>query len=244
MTQARKLKKQIRARARKTGESYTAARHQLLEPRTPRPLTTPRPSADAFVPASLRKGEARLVERTGHGSNHWFAVLDAFGAAQKGHTAAARHVGKDHGVDGWYAQQITVQYERARGLRAVNQRSSGEYEVSVSKVLPCDVGAVARALCDTRGRASWLRGTEAWLRKDLEAALRGAKGLRLRDRGDARLRFRTKTATVDLSIDPKPGGRASFVASNMKLKAKEDIDRYRTAWRKVLETLSRHLAQT
>lgn len=219
MKQARELKKQIRGRAGKTGAR-----------------------ADARVPESLRKGEARLVARTGHGWSHWFAVLDAFGAVQKGHTASARLVGEVHGVDGWYAQQITVQYERARGLRAVNQRRSGEYEVSVSKILSGDVATVARALTDTRRRASWLGATEAWLRKDLEAALAGAKGLRLRDRGDARLRFRTKTATVDVGIDPKPGGRASFAARSMKLKAKEDIDRYRTAWRKVLEALSRHLA--
>ena len=75
MTQARKLKKQIRSRARKTGESYTAARRQLLESRRPRP------APQAAVAEALPKGEARLVERTGHGFRHWFAVLDAFGAA-------------------------------------------------------------------------------------------------------------------------------------------------------------------
>ena len=227
MTQARKLKKQIRARARKTGESYTAARHQLLKQRSAK-----RPPAATSVPASVLKGEARLVERTGHGFRHWFRVLDAFGAADKGHTASARHVAEDHGVDGWYAQQITVQYERARGLRGINQRRSGEFEVSVSKVLPVSVDDVARVLRDPRRRSAWLEAAPPWLRHDLEAALGGTKGLRLRDRGDARLRFRTKAATVNLGIDPKPGGRAAFVARNMKLKAKEDVERYRSAWRK------------
>ena len=242
MTQARKLKKQIRKRARKTGESYTAARHQLLKSRRPRPLPRTTPAADLAVPESLRKGEARLLDKTGHGWSHWFAVLDAFGAVQKGHAAAARHVALDHGVDGWHAQQITVQYERARGLRGVNQRRSGEYEVSVSKVLPGDVSEVVRALRDGRRRASWLGAAEAWLRKDLETALEAARDLRTRDRGDARLRFRTEGATVDLRVDPKPGGKASFVAQNMKLKAKEDVERYRMAWRGTIDALSRHLA--
>jgi hypothetical protein len=43
-------------------------------------------------------------------------------------------VAVDHEVDGWYAQQITVQYERARGLRGTNQRMSSEYEVSGPRV--------------------------------------------------------------------------------------------------------------
>lgn len=249
MTQARKLKKQIRARARKTGESYTAARRQVLKQKAPRmapaapfAAATKQAPVETSIPESLRKGEARLVQRTGHGFGHWFSVLDAFGAAEKGHTASARHVADDHGVDGWYAQQITVQYERARGLRGVNQRRSGEYEVSVSKVLPGTVTEVAAALRDPRRRGAWLEATEPWLRRDFEAALRGAMGSRLRDRGDARLRFRAGTATVDIRIDPKPGGRASFVAQNMKLRAREDVDRYRSAWRKALDALSLHLS--
>ncbi|HEX7779978.1 MAG TPA: hypothetical protein VF424_12085 [Vicinamibacterales bacterium] len=63
--------------------------------------------------------------KTGRGLDHWFEVLDRFGAVEKGHTAAARHLYDAHGVDGWYAQGITVAYERARGVRGVNQRRDG-----------------------------------------------------------------------------------------------------------------------
>ena len=58
MTQSRKLKKTIRARARKTGESYTAARRMVLKRR----------SLATAVPAELLKREARLIEKTGHGA--------------------------------------------------------------------------------------------------------------------------------------------------------------------------------
>lgn len=167
MTQARKLKKQTRAR--KTGGSYTAARRQVQGQRPRTAASRPTPAFAADVPASLLKKDARLVERTGHGWAHWFAVLDAFGAAHKGHTASARHVGAAHGVDGWYAQEITVAYERARGLRGTNQRMSGEYEVSVSKVLPAPVGEVVAALRSPKRRAAWAGAMDSELRQALEA---------------------------------------------------------------------------
>lgn len=235
MTQAKKLKKQIRARARKTGESYTAARRLVLQQKT-RPATAPSATP---VPDALRKGEARLVERTGHGWMHWFALLDAFDAAAKGHTAAARHVSRDHGVDGWYAQQITVQYERARGLRATNQRMSGEYEVSVSKVLPVPVGKAVVALRDPRARKIWAAALDPQLRGAFDAV---AKSLKARERGDARLRFKTPGGiTVALYLDPKPDGRSLLVAQNMKLRAAGEIDRYRATWKTAFNALSKHL---
>jgi hypothetical protein len=232
MTQARKLKKRIRARARKTGERYSVARRQLLKQKPPAPE----------IPASLRERDAGLAAKTGHGFAHWFAVLDAFGAVAKGHPASARHLVEKHGVDGWYAQEITVSYERARGLRAPNQRLSGEYEVSVSKVLPASLAEVLAAVRNPRRRAVWAEGMDGDLRLGLEAGLLGPKGLRERPQGGARMRFRTPAGvSVALYVDPKAKDRSSFVAQNMKLRKPEDIERYRAAWRSALESFGRYL---
>src|SRR5512145_1677942 len=104
MTQAKKLKRAIRARARKTGESYTAARRHVLkkgaEPSPPATVISRPPSASITV-AGLNA--ANVLKKTGHPVDHWFAVLDAFGAARRGHTATARHLHDDHGVENWYA---------------------------------------------------------------------------------------------------------------------------------------------
>src|SRR5262245_14608272 len=136
MTTQKKLKQAIRARAKKTGESYTAARSHILEARKKRAPAEPKaPMSDASV-----------VARTGHDLDHWFAVLDGFDAARRGHTASARHLNEDHGVPGWHAQGITVAYERARGLRAVNQRMDGRFEVGVSKVVAAPMERVAQLL--------------------------------------------------------------------------------------------------
>ena len=99
MTRARALKQVIRARAAKTGERYTTARRHVLkdlQQRTaPRRLVLRSTTAPRAAAAGSSKGsvsDAKSLEKTGHGLDHWFDVLDRFGAVEKGHTAAARHL--------------------------------------------------------------------------------------------------------------------------------------------------------
>jgi uncharacterized protein YndB with AHSA1/START domain len=251
MTQASKLKKTIRSRARKTGESYAAARRQVLVGRARRaggerpaasrtPVKAATPSA-AEGNATTRGGlsDAKSIEKTGHGLGHWFAVLDAFGAAEKGHTAAARHLYDDHGVPGWYCQGITVAYERARGLRDVNQSCEGGFQVSVSRVVPASVAEVVDALRSQEQRARWLAGADPELVLALRAGLRGPKGqaLAVRPRGDARLRFKWGRSTVEIRIDPRGVGKASIAADNEHLPTADLVETRRRAWQKALDGL-------
>ncbi len=61
--------------------------------------------------------EEKVRQKTGRGSQDWYALLDAWSAHEKGHTAIARHLREEHDVDPWWAQSITVRYEYERGLR-------------------------------------------------------------------------------------------------------------------------------
>ena len=169
MTRARALKQVIRARAAKTGERYTTARRHVLkdleQPTVPpaRPQSAAAPRAAAAGSSKGSVSDAKSLEKTGHGLDHWFDVLDRFGAVEKGHTAAARHLYEAHQVDGWYAQGITVAFERARGVRALNQRCDGEFEVSVSKVVAADTTDVVKAFTETRRRrVGWKASMRAW----------------------------------------------------------------------------------
>jgi hypothetical protein len=133
------LKQAIRARAARTGERYTTARrHVLNELQSSEAI---RPTIKLATKRSSPISDDKIAANTGHGLDHWFAVLDRFGGAGKGHTAMARHLYESHAVEGWYAQGITVAYERARGVRVANQRCDGAFEVSASKTMP---GALAR----------------------------------------------------------------------------------------------------
>ena len=250
MTRARALKQLIRARAAKTGERYTTARRHVLKTPQPRsssaalrPVTvTPRAKAVSTPKGSM--SDAKYREKTGHALDHWFEVLDRFGAVEKGHTAAARHLYEAHDVDGWYAQGITVAYERERGVRAMNQRCDGSYEVSASKVLAGDTHAVIRALNDPRQRRA-LTALDEPFAKALWDALDDpgtVKPFRVRTDGQGSFRYKWDGTPVHILVLPKTGGKVSIVVTNTKLASAGMVEERRGRLRAVLNALAGAIA--
>ncbi len=150
MTRQKDLKRRVRARMQKTGESYTAARAQLV--------TKPK-SATPALPANYLElapvGDAAVRSKTGKTWPEWVATLDAIGAARMQHREIATHV-YELGVPGWWAQNVTVGYERIRGLRAQSQSREGKYTAHKSKTFTVPVQRLCDAFASTRLRKRWL----------------------------------------------------------------------------------------
>jgi len=100
--------------------------------------------------------EKSVRERTGRTRAEWFAMLDAAGAAGWTHRHIAAWLVEEHGVDGWWAQSVTVGYEQARGLRAPGQRSDGTWEASASATVPMALPEVFAWVSDDERRGRWL----------------------------------------------------------------------------------------
>ncbi len=245
MTRARALKSVIRSRIAKTGERYTTARRHVLAARAAThrgdpPAVAASPSATTSI-ATTAKGavsDRKVRERTGHGLDHWFAVLDRFGAAEQGHTKAARHLHQDHGVDGWYSQGITVSYERARGLRVLNQRVDGVFEVSASKVVSALPAAVVAAVSQPRRRAAWASAADPDLVAALVAALKSSAGFVTRADGLARFRYRWGATVVQWYVERKPGDKSTITVANAKLADGAMLESRRAQWRAALAALA------
>jgi uncharacterized protein YndB with AHSA1/START domain len=81
------------------------------------------------------------------------------------HRDIARHVHEEHQISGWWAQSVTVGYERIRGLREMGQRRGGAYEMNKSKTLHVPLAKLYRAFSTARTRNRWLPGVKPQIRK-------------------------------------------------------------------------------
>jgi uncharacterized protein YndB with AHSA1/START domain len=168
MTKQKSFKGRVRARMEKTSESYTAARRQLLARAgagaEPAEAVAPE-AAPVDAPAAKRPySDDVLQANTGRTWDEWFALLDRWGAADRPHPEIARWLNEEQGVDGWWAQGVTVGYEQARGLRAPGQRRGGLFEVSASKTVAVPVDRLYEAFMDPGLRERWLPGAKLEVR--------------------------------------------------------------------------------
>lgn len=151
MPKEKDFKRRVRERMQKTGEAYTAARARLIEKRE----TLPRllPAAELAELAGMSDDAVRA--KTGKGWSGWVRALDALDATELSHSAIAQRLHDDFAVPGWWAQMVTVGYERIRGLRAKGQRRGGGYEVNKSLTVPVPLARLWRAF-GARERKRWL----------------------------------------------------------------------------------------
>jgi uncharacterized protein YndB with AHSA1/START domain len=168
MTKQKSFKGRVRARMEKTSESYTAARRQLLARAgagaEPAEAVAPE-AAPVDAPGAKRPySDDVLQANTGRTWDEWFALLDRWGAADRRHPEIARWLNEEQGVDGWWAQGVTVGYEQARGLRVPGQRRGGLFEVSASKTVAVPVDRLYEAFMDPGLRERWLPGAKLEVR--------------------------------------------------------------------------------
>jgi uncharacterized protein YndB with AHSA1/START domain len=223
MTRQQSFKRIVRTRMEKTGESYTAARTALLAGGEDRSNGKP---ATVDAP-TLTVSDDVIRRRTGHGWEHWFDVLDEWGAVDQKHREIARWLNAEHGVPGWDAQSITVSYERARGLRAVGEKADG-FSITASKTVAVPVERLFDAFVEESLREQWLPGVE--MRERTSTRPRGARF----DWGDGSTR---------LVVGFESKGEAKSLAALMheKLPDAEEAQRMKAYWRERVGVLKQVL---
>lgn len=77
--------------------------------------------------------DEKLQAATGKPRAQWHDLLDGAEANTWKHPQIARWLVEEHGVDGWWAQNITVAYEQARGMRLPGQLADGTFSASSSR---------------------------------------------------------------------------------------------------------------
>ena len=205
MTRQKSFKRLVRSRMDKTGESYTAARAQLLASDEPKPR--------------LATSDAAIRERTGRGWEEWFDLLDEWGAAERTHREIARWLADQQGIHplAWNAQAVADSYERARGLRVTGQHADG-FTITATKTVAVPVDRLYEAFVDTSLRERWLPDGE--LRERTALKPRSARF----DWGDGDTR-------VHVTFAPKGDAKSLAALQHVRLADAEEAERMKAFWR-------------
>lgn len=164
MTSDKDLKRVVRARMRKTGESYTAARAQVVKKPRTRTSTPPTPLPRIDHEKLAGMADAKVQLKTGRTWAEWVRLLDADGIAALPHREMARHIREKYDTPDWWTQTVTVGYERIKGLRERGQRRDGTYEVNKSRTVAAPVTTAFDAWHDTATRRRWLEAKDVTVR--------------------------------------------------------------------------------
>lgn len=225
------FKHRVRTRMTKTGESYTAARAQLVrKASTPDPAEPAPPMPEIVAVAESDPpptSDEAVVRASGKTYGQWFDLLDTWGGTGHTHTQIARWLVAQHGVDGWWSQSITVAYERARGMRARHQMPGG-FEVAVTRTINVDPERLLEAFTNVEIRRRWL--PEADLRQRPTRAT-----------GTARFDWSAPTSRIVVVVADKGSGKALVSVTHERLPDAEAAGREKTAWRERLGTLRSYL---
>jgi hypothetical protein len=224
------FKRLVRARMGRTGESYTAARAQLLrQPRHPARAATTSPPPRVATPAPGEYArlagitDAAIKAKTGCTWERWVRALDRAGAWEWSHRDIARYVREKYETPSWWTQTVTVGYERIKGLRAIGQQRDGRYSATRSRTLPLPLGTLYRAFRDRRVRERWL--------PDVNLTVASATR-------DKYIRVRWPDGTrVDIGFVRKGRGRSQIAIQHSPLPDRETASRLKAFWGERLDAL-------
>ena len=190
-----------------------------------------------------------FLEKTGKSRKQWHSILDKFDCKKKGHKASAEHLYKEHGASYWWAQTITVDYERAKGIREVGQRSGGKFAVNVSRTIDASVGDAWNAWADARHVNKWLatRQRQKFAEGGSFSNADGDKGVFKKIVPNDRLHFTLENGNayrgslVIVQFLKKGAGKTTVAVSHESLPNRKSVDDMKERWTWALTSLKSYL---
>jgi hypothetical protein len=239
MPRNKDLKRLVRARMRKTGEAYTAARaHIISKPKSATVSKVVAPSAPRANPKAAKSidyaaiagmSDEKLKAKTGCTWERWVHALDRRGADKMAHRDIAALVNEKYKVDGWWSQMVTVGYERIKGLRARGQRRDGTYEATKSRTFTVPVTTLFDAWADASVRRRWLNGANVRVR-----TATAPKSIRL---------DWTDHSIIAVGFEAKGKSKSLVAVQHTKLPDRETADRLKKYWSDRLDALGEVLSE-
>jgi len=163
--------------------------------------------------------DVAVKKATGKGWDEWMKLLDKEGAKKLSHSDIAA-ICAGAGATPWWAQMVTVTYERKRGLREVHQNAQG-FSANISRTIAAPVSVVY---------AAWSK----WLRKQ------GATIRTTTQNKSTRITWSDDT-NVDAGFVAKGGEKSQIAIEHSKLANAKAVAEMKSFWSEALEKLKKEV---
>jgi hypothetical protein len=190
-------------------------------------MRAPRFAYRGAMPARVRSdgpsiSDAVVKAPTGKDWSGWFNALDKLGAAQLSHREIAQLLARRHRLRGWWSQMVTVEYERARGLRARHQTPDG-FSVAISRTLGTRLPELYAATVRAGTRRKWFpAGTFEPSSQTRNKYFRG--------------RWK-QGARLEIGFYARGPGKSQIAVQVSRLANKADVEPVRRSWKAALTRL-------
>jgi hypothetical protein len=172
--------------------------------------------------ATPEHSDAVIRDNTGHSWQHWREVIDAWPGHDQGHSAVAAWLQQEHDVPGWWAQAITVGWERLTGRRLPHQMADGTFTANRSATITADRPVLAELLRDEDAHALLFPGLAPQLRSRVTSKT---------------VRIALVSGVAELSLASKDDRRVTVTIGHAKLPGSADVEHWRSFWGEWLATL-------
>ena len=168
-----------------------------------------------------------VKKATGKSLEQWFKILDGIAAEKLPHKEIAEKLKGEFGTSGWWAQMITVEYERKIGRRVVGQTSTGDFHATATKTV---VGTMDDAL------RQWQQASD---NKDSFGSIKITVKPRV-SKTEKRRYWRTSLADgskITVVIASKSHDKSLIAIDHESLQDQEAIKRWKAYWKGYLKGL-------
>ena len=182
-----------------------------------------RPRAKPAAGKALRYagvGSEAVLRSTGRAWDEWLAVLDRAGAKAMAHKDIALLLSRKFRVPDWWSQMVTVGYEQARGLRAVNQQADG-FAANASRTIAADLDRLYAAWNEPRQRAKWLPDAPIEVRRSSDGK-------------SMRITWTANASRVDVGFFAAGKGKSRVQVGHGKLASAAAVKRQKAYWSEAL----------
>ncbi|HLG31431.1 MAG TPA: SRPBCC domain-containing protein [Ignavibacteriaceae bacterium] len=174
-----------------------------------------------------RISDDSVKKSTGKAWKDWFAILNKAGAKKMEHKDIATYLYEECGLEGWWAQMVTVQYEQEIKGRKKHERPEG-YEISKSKTFSIPISKIFKAVLNQEQREKWLKDHTIKISKStLNKSIRG--------------KWVDGKTNIEFQFYPKDKSKTQLVVQHHKLQSSKDAEKMKKYWEKNFNNLKKFL---